>query len=250
MNGDYKFQMILDEKILIYKLEPIGTGSRFIPVLENSMYNFMGCSQILMSKNGQFAVSFKFHQNNLHLFERKYIHGFKVSVNKKDYEGTIATKVERNSGYILCNDLNIEMFSSDRERIQKVQICGRPSNEEIISVDISQDETRFAVGLGTLAQGADETITCIIVYDIVKSRHHLKTHRSILQLTELSRVVTNFDLSTSTRIEFDNKNIDRLIMFSDKYIFYYNYKEDKGFEENGGQYTSVENFYELKGLSS
>lgn len=74
--GDYRFQMIFDTKIRYYKLEYVN-GS-FQPVLENTMYNVMKCNQLLLSNNGYFAVSFKLDQDNMYVYQRKYMHSFIV----------------------------------------------------------------------------------------------------------------------------------------------------------------------------
>lgn len=43
--GDDRFQMITDKRIFIYRLEASsGKVKRFIPVLENTMYNFVNCN--------------------------------------------------------------------------------------------------------------------------------------------------------------------------------------------------------------
>lgn len=46
-------------------------------------------------------------------------------------------------------------------------ITDRPEEEEIVSMAVSKDETRVAAALGRISQGADETITCLIVYKLV-----------------------------------------------------------------------------------
>ena len=36
--------MIFDEKLMFYKVKPLGPQKRFFPVLENTIYNYMKCS--------------------------------------------------------------------------------------------------------------------------------------------------------------------------------------------------------------
>lgn len=66
----------------------------------------MKCSQLLLSKNGEFAVSYKIDQNNLYIYERKYQHNFTVRINSKNFEGTIA-KTLKGGYFILGYNKNI-----------------------------------------------------------------------------------------------------------------------------------------------
>jgi hypothetical protein len=58
--GDYRFQIVTEHDIFIYKLEYDEDDHLFRPKLETTITNYMKCSQLLISKSGEFAVAFKY----------------------------------------------------------------------------------------------------------------------------------------------------------------------------------------------
>lgn len=127
------------------------------------------------------------------------MHDFKITLYKKDYEGTITCKLKVVNGFILCRDLCIEVFGQGIKRFQKLTIHGRvDENEEIISTAVSRGDRNFAAGLGKVHCGADKTLTCIIIYDLVRQRN-ARRQIKYMHLVEMKRVDTFFDSATSTQ---------------------------------------------------
>ena len=67
--------------------------------------------------------------------------------------------------------------------------------------------------MGKVLHGSDKSVVCIIVFEIKENidGSGVKYH----YLTELTRRETEFMQNTSTQFYFSNKNIDKLIFFSD-----------------------------------
>jgi len=160
--------MVEATKIFIYILEFDKDKHCFIPKLESTLYNYMNCSQLNLSRSGEFALAFKYDQKGLQVFERKYEHSFKVCLDTTDYEGTIALRMNKSKNFILGDDKRIKLFDQKhKDIIQLINIEGRPEEEEIVSMTVSHDETRVAAALGKISYGADETITCLIIYEYI-----------------------------------------------------------------------------------
>ena len=99
------------------------------------------------------------------MYERKYQHSFIVKLDDKDYEGAIA-KTFRNGCFILASDKYITFFNKKKESRFSIEIDDVDEDVEIISMNLSQDERRLAIALGTRSVGADESISQIVVYEI------------------------------------------------------------------------------------
>ena len=155
----------------------------------------MECTQLLFSLNGLFAISYKHLRRNLYVFERKYQHKFKVTINNDNYEGCIVHSIRRNLGLVICKQQNIEVFAQNQYRIQKIQIYSRPLEEQIINAVFSHNEDRFAVALGKTTHGSELGITCIILYKLFCPDK--TNNNNFLALSEISRQDTHFDILTS-----------------------------------------------------
>jgi hypothetical protein len=245
-HGDYRFQLIQENKIKIYCLEV--RDDKFRPVLENTLYNFMKCSQLLLSKNGEFAVSYKHDQDNLYVYERKYFHDFEVKVDSKDYEGTIA-KTLKGGFFVLGFNKYIQIYNKKKEVKESHTIQNIDDDLTIISMDVSHDYKRLAVGLGKVLNAADEAITDIIVFEL---RVFLDSKgKKDYEVVEIKRTETEFDADMSIEFKFSHKNIDHLMMFTKGSMQSFNYMTD-AIEENaqGQRRSTLKKLYNIEGLSS
>lgn len=230
-SGDTRFQLIQEKKIQIYKL--VVMDGKFRPVLENTMFNYMNCSQLLLSKNGDFAVSFKYDQNNLYIYERKYLHSFSVKIDGKDYEGTIARTL-KDGHFVLAHHRYVKIYNSKKKQKAKIKIDKLQEDEEVVSMELSKDDKRLGVAIGKRIEGDDETITCIIIFALNKVKVDGK--KKVLQIDEMARTNTLFDKNTSIEFEFAANNVDEIILFSKDSIMRFNYKRDA---ENSGHRKSI-----------
>ena len=114
-------------------------------------------------------MSFSYDDNNIYVFQRKYLHVFKIRLNDRDYDGVVVCKLNQTTGFILCVGLVIEYYLYGTRRSQKLHVTGSfDESEQIISSAISHDDRRFAAGVGKVQHGADRTLTCIVFYELKK----------------------------------------------------------------------------------
>ena len=82
----------------------------------------------------------------------------------------------------------------------------------IISMDVSRDERRLAVGLGKVLNAADEAITDIIVFEIKQFLD--SKNKKDYEIHEMKRTETEFDADTSIEFKFSNEDINHLMIFT------------------------------------
>ena len=64
VKGNKRFQIVTDDKIYFYLVDP----DTFEPVLENTIYNFMECTQMMFGTQVRFCITFKQEQKSLDIY--------------------------------------------------------------------------------------------------------------------------------------------------------------------------------------
>jgi hypothetical protein len=67
IKGNVRIQIVTDEKIYFYMIDK----ETFIPTLENVMYNFMQCSQLMFGTRVRYGISYKTNQPGFQIYTRK-----------------------------------------------------------------------------------------------------------------------------------------------------------------------------------
>lgn len=83
IKGNKRIQITTDDLIFFYLIDP----ETFEPELENVMYNFMGCNQMMFGSKVKYGITYKTNQNSFDVYRRKYYHNFKVPVVGTNLEG-------------------------------------------------------------------------------------------------------------------------------------------------------------------
>ena len=76
IKGNIRIQITTEEKINIYLINK----ETFMPKLENVMFNFMKCTQMMIGSKVRFCVTYKTNEKSFDIYRRKYEHSFKVPV--------------------------------------------------------------------------------------------------------------------------------------------------------------------------
>jgi hypothetical protein len=84
IKGNKRIQITTDELIYFYLIDP----ESFEPTLENVMYNFMGCNQMMFGSKVKYGITYKTNQRSFDVYRRKFIHNFKVPVVDTNLEGS------------------------------------------------------------------------------------------------------------------------------------------------------------------
>ena len=76
IKGNKRIQITTDEKIYFYLIDP----ETFEPTLENVMFNFMGCNQMMFGSRVKYGITYKANQKSFDIYRRKYEHDFRIPV--------------------------------------------------------------------------------------------------------------------------------------------------------------------------
>ena len=97
-----RIQITTDEKIFFYLIDQ----DTLEPKLENAMFNYMNCTQMMFGAKVRYCITYKTNQRSFNIYRRKYMHNFKVPMVKENLEGSkgiefqnlgvfLVTKVDR-----------------------------------------------------------------------------------------------------------------------------------------------------------
>lgn len=97
IKGNVRFQITTDEKIYFYLIDK----QTFLPRVENVMYNFMNCSQMMFGSMVRYCITFKTNQPNFHIWVRKAYHNFKVALTNENMEGSMGANLKSFNQYVM-----------------------------------------------------------------------------------------------------------------------------------------------------
>jgi len=85
IRGNKRIQVVTDERIYFYLIDP----KTFEPTLENVMYNSMNCSQMMYGPKVKFGITYKTNEPGFTIYTRQHYHNFRVQTSNKNYEGSL-----------------------------------------------------------------------------------------------------------------------------------------------------------------
>jgi len=83
-----------------------------MPKLENVMYNFMQCSQMMFGARVRYGITYKEGQPGFQIYTRKYFHNFRVSVTTKNFEGAVGDNIKSMNAYVMADKQSIALYDS------------------------------------------------------------------------------------------------------------------------------------------
>jgi hypothetical protein len=83
IKGNVRIQVTMDEKIYFYLIDPV----TLMPNLENVMFNFMNCNQMMFGSKVRYCITYKTNQRSFEVHTRKFDHDFKATIVHKNIEG-------------------------------------------------------------------------------------------------------------------------------------------------------------------
>ena len=89
IKGNERIQITSNHLVYFYLIDK----QTLIPVLENVMYNYMECSQMMIGAAKRFSVTYTSNQRQFDIFTRKYMHNFRVNVDSTNFENQKALEI-------------------------------------------------------------------------------------------------------------------------------------------------------------
>ena len=125
-----------------------------MPTLENVMYNFMNCSQMMFGKMVKYCITYKTNQKSFDIHRRKFVHDFRVNVVPADLDGSRGLPIETMNAFLVSMVDVIKFY--DIDTFEEIKACeikipllkkGEDEREpnEIISMQISSNEQYLGV---------------------------------------------------------------------------------------------------------
>lgn len=146
IRGNIRIQIVTDEKIYFFMIDK----KTFIPTLENVMYNFMHCSQMMFGSRVRYGISYKAGQPNFTIYTRKYFHNFKVQISGDNMEGAKGCNLSLTHEYIKAEHQSITIEDDTKFKArQHIHLENYVSKtHQILYLNVSRDQQKFGVCLG------------------------------------------------------------------------------------------------------
>lgn len=90
----------------------------FEPSLDNVMYNFMGCSQMMFGSKVKYGITYKTNQKSFDVYRRHFIHDYKVPISHETLEGSMGLDLPSMNAFLMTNIDKI--YVHDSETYQRV----------------------------------------------------------------------------------------------------------------------------------
>jgi len=202
----------------------------FEPSLENTMYNFMQCSQMMFGTRVRFGISFKANQPGFQIYTRKFFHNYKVAIDNKNHEGAIGCNLSSTKEFVMAEKTVIKVYK--QEPIQRVfewtiPSKGKDNDIEILYLTVSPDEQKIGICLGRVLIKDHKEITEIVIYK--------RNRQGEFELEKMRDF--EFD-DTCIQFTFYKNNSNELLFFTKDEIFKFDYMNEGRDKETKYQFAN------------
>ena len=104
---DQRFQITTDKLIYFYYIDE----KTLKPELENCLYNFMGCSQMMFGPRLKYCITYKTGQTGFNIYKKRYIHKFLAKLSSQTYEGSFGVNVDSKNQILITRGQMIKVYS-------------------------------------------------------------------------------------------------------------------------------------------
>ena len=91
IKGNIRIQVTTDEVVYFYLIDK----ETFMPTLENVLYNYMGCNQMMFGSKVRYGITYKTNERSFDIYRRKYMHNLKVNVDSGNLEGAFGLSLPK-----------------------------------------------------------------------------------------------------------------------------------------------------------
>ena len=109
INGNQRIQITSREKIYVYKID----YHSLEPELENVMFNFMECDQMIFGSQRRFCITYKKNEPNFEVRTRKYNNNFKIKIDPDNYEASKGLSIQSEKAFIVSKKNQIFVYDSN-----------------------------------------------------------------------------------------------------------------------------------------
>lgn len=165
IKGNVRIQITTDDKIYFYLICP----NTFMPILENVMFNFMTCNQMMFGSKVRYCVTYKTNQKSFAIYRRKYWHDFKVPISTENLEGSIGLELASMNTYLVSKIDKVIMYSSETfKEVAKIDITLLKADtrepNQVIAIQKDEDEQYLAIISGKILIMNEQKTNQLFIY--------------------------------------------------------------------------------------
>ena len=108
IKGNVRIQVTTDEKIFFYLID----RKTLMPTLENVMWNFMNCNQMMFGSKVRYGVTYKTNQRSFSIYRRKFEHNYKIPISSTNLEGAKCIELVEHEMFLCTNVDKIIMYDT------------------------------------------------------------------------------------------------------------------------------------------
>lgn len=109
IKGNVRIQITTDKKIYFFMIDK----DTCEPTLENVMYNYMSCSQMMFGPKVRSSIVFKQGQSGFSIYQRKMFHNFKVTISDQNFEGAQGCSLQNMNSYVMAQQTTLAIYDND-----------------------------------------------------------------------------------------------------------------------------------------
>jgi hypothetical protein len=109
IKGNKRIQVTTDQKIYFYLIDP----TTFEATLDNVMFNFMNCSQMMFGSLVRYCVTYKTNQKSFDIHRRKYVHDYRLNVVKANLDGSRGLPIESMNAFLVSKIDVVNFYDVD-----------------------------------------------------------------------------------------------------------------------------------------
>ena len=113
IRGNKRIQITTDDKVRFYLI----CKETFKPTLENVMYNYMTCNQMMFGPKVKYGVTFKTNQRSFDVYRRKYNHDFRVPIYTDIMENCYGLEIKSMNKFLVPKVDKILVHDSDTLKV-------------------------------------------------------------------------------------------------------------------------------------
>ena len=144
-----------------------------MPTLENVMYNYMNCNQMMFGSKVRYGVTYKTNQKSFSIYRRKFEHNYKIPVDSSNLEGAKCIELVEHEMFLCTNVDKIIMYDTRQKSIGEplgqlpIELLedktAREPNE-VIAIQKCQNDEYIAVISGKKLIGNEEKINQLFIF--------------------------------------------------------------------------------------
>jgi hypothetical protein len=85
----------------------------FEPKLENVMYNYMSCNQMMIGAMKRYSITYKQNERCFEIYTRKFMHNLRVCLDDSNYEGSKSLEIATSNLVLVSKIDEVVMYDNE-----------------------------------------------------------------------------------------------------------------------------------------